>query len=290
MHPIARNEDQQYDSEDEISIIDILRFFIDGWKAMLSFTVIGALLGIGYVATGTPQYKTTAIIAPALVSGTYVETLVDLRRKLKIPTYYSSETYKACGLEDAVTNGSALVEILVPTLKKDEALDQIEFISKSNDTNTNCLNSVLEDIRIDHANLAEPLIAASSTQLSNLKQRLNEAKALKDLYNDRIFNMSLTSLNNFPAGILFYKSAMTEAETNIATITNQINDLTTSFTEPHTRPTKFVKPIFSSNTPIDSKRMMKVLAAIFIGLLFSIIYLVGKKYSAKLKEISKPTE
>ena len=102
--------------------------------------------------------------------------------------------------------------------------------------------------------------------------------------------MSLSNLNNFPAGILFYKLAMTEAETNIANLTNQIDDLTTSFTEPHTRPTKFVKPIFTSNIQIDSKRMMKVLAAIFIGLLFSIIYLVGKKYSAKLKEISKPTE
>ncbi len=290
MHPIVRNEDQQYDSEDEISIIDILRFFIDGWKAMLSFTVIGALLGIGYVATGTPQYKATAIIAPALVSGTYVETLVDLRRKLKIPTYYSSETYKACGLEDAATNGSALVEILVPTLKKDEALDQIEFVSKSNVTNTNCLNSVLDDIRIDHAILAKPIIKSSSDKLNNLKQRLLEARALKDLYNDRILNMSLVNLNNFLAGILFYKSARTEAETNIANLVNQIDDLTTSFTEPHTQPTKFVKPIFTSNIQIDSKRMMKVLAAIFIGLLFSIIYLVGKKYSAKLKEISKPTE
>jgi hypothetical protein len=290
MHPIARNEDQQYDSEDEISIIDILRFFIDGWKAMLSFTVIGALLGIGYVAIETPQYKATAIIVPAFVNGTQVETLVDLRRKLKIPTYYSSETYKACGLEDAVTNGSALAETLVPTLKKDEALDQIEFISKSNDTNTNCLNSVLEDIRIDHANLAEPIIKASSAKLNGLKQRLFEASALRDLYNDRILNMSLVNLNNFPAGILFYKSAMTEADTNVANLTNQINDLTTSFTEPHTQPTKFVKSIFTSNIQIDSKKMMKVMAAIFIGLFFSIIYLVGKKYSAKLKEISKPTE
>jgi hypothetical protein len=290
MHPIARNEDQQYDSEDEISIIDILRFFIDGWKAMLSFTVIGALLGISYVAIGTPQYKATAIIVPAFANGTQVETLVDLRRKLKIPTYYSSETYRACGLEDAVTNGSALAETLVPTLKKDEALDQIEFISKSNDTNTNCLNSVLEDIRIDHADLAEPIIKASSAKLNGLKQRLFEASALRDLYNDRILNMSLVNLNNFPAGILFYKSAMTEADTNVANLTNQINDLTTSFTEPHTRPTKFVKPIFTSNIQIDSKKMMKVMAAIFIGLFFSIIYLVGKKYSAKLKEISKPTE
>jgi hypothetical protein len=290
MHPIARNEDQQYDSEDEISIIDILRFFIDGWKAMLSFTVIGALLGISYVAIGTPQYKATAIIVPAFANGTQVETLVDLRRKLKIPTYYSSETYRACGLEDAVTNGSALAETLVPTLKKDEALDQIEFISKSNDTNTNCLNSVLEDIRIDHANLAEPIIKASSAKLNGLKQRLFEASALRDLYNDRILNMSLVNLNNFPAGILFYKSAMTEADTNVANLTNQINDVTTSFTEPHTRPTKFVKPIFTSNIQIDSKKMMKVMAAIFIGLFFSIIYLVGKKYSAKLKEISKPTE
>jgi hypothetical protein len=285
-----RNEDHQYDSEDEISIIDILRFFIDGWKTILSFTVIGALLGIGYVVIGTPHYKATAVIVPAFANGTQVETLVDLRRKLKIPTYYSSETYKACGLEDAVTNGSALAETLVPTLKKDEALDQIEFISKSNDTNTNCLNSVLEDIRIDHANLAEPIIKASSAKLNGLKQRLFEASALRDLYNDRILNMSLVNLNNFPAGILFYKSAMTEADTNVANLTNQINDVTTSFTEPHTRPTKFVKPIFTSNIQIDSKKMMKVMAAIFIGLFFSIIYLVGKKYSAKLKEISKPTE
>ena len=75
MSPVERNDDQQYDSEDEISILDILRFFIDGWKTICSFTLIGTLLGVGYVAIGTPQYKATAIIEPAYVTGFPVESM-----------------------------------------------------------------------------------------------------------------------------------------------------------------------------------------------------------------------
>ena len=291
MSPVERNDDQQYDSEDEISILDILRFFIDGWKTICSFTLIGTLLGVGYVAIGGPQYKATAIIEPAYVTGFPVESIESLRRKLKSATYYSSETYKACGLEGVSKDGDVLVDrLLPPAAKKDAPLDQIEFISSSKDTNINCLNSVLEDVRREHEKQKKSKIEAAKDVLEALEQRLKEAVLRRNLYDDRILNMSLTSLNNFPASILFYKLAMTEAETNITNLTNQIDDLTISLTEPHTRPTKFVKPIFTSNIQIDSKKMMKVLEAIFIGLLSSIIYLVGKKYSVKLKEISKPIE
>ena len=291
MHPIVRNEDQQYDSEDEISIIDILRFLIDGWKTMFSFTVIGALLGIGYVAIGATQYKATALISPALVNGSEIESITALRRKLKIPTYYSSETYQACGLEGASKDGDTLVDrLLPPTAKKDAPLDQIEFVSSSKDTNINCLNSVLEDIRIEQEILKKSIIDASKTAIETLEQRLKEAKQRRDLYDDRILNMSLVNLNSFPAGILFYQAARVESDSSVASLASEISAGIRRLSDPQTRPAQFTTPIYASEVQVDSKRMMKVLAAIFIGLLFSIIYLVGKKYSAKLKEISKPTE
>lgn len=291
MSPVERNDDQQYDSEDEISILDILRFFIDGWKTICSFTLIGTLLGVGYVTIGTPQYKATAIIEPAYVTGFPVESMEILRRKLKLASYYSSETYKACGLEGASKDGDALVDrLLPPAAKKDAPLDQIEFISSSKDTNINCLNSVLEDVRRDHEKLKKSASDAAKDTIEVLKRRLEETVRQRDLYTDRILNMSLVNLNNFPAGILFYQTAKVGADSIVASLTSQISSGMRELSDPQTRPARFITPIYASEVQVDSKRMMKVLAAVFIGLIFSIIYLVGKKYSAKLKkEISKPT-
>ena len=217
MSPVERNDDQQYDSEDEISILDILRFFIDGWKTICSFTLIGTLLGVGYVAIGTAQYKATAIIEPAYVgiptptptlssaSSSPVEPIEVLRRKLKSPSYYSSETYQACGFEGIAKHGDSLIDTLIPpTAKKDAPIDQIEFISDSKDTNIKCLTSVLEDILRDHEKLKEPFISAIKRKIAVLELRLDDAKREKDLYDLRIINLTVQEAQKFPAGILFY--------------------------------------------------------------------------------------
>ena len=290
MNPLERNDDQQFDSEDEISILDILRFFIDGWKTILSFTLIGALIGFGYVTTGAApqQYKAIAIIEPAYINSAPVESMETLRRKLKSASYYSSETYKACGLEGAFKDGDVLVNRLL-TAKKDAPLDQIEFVSNSNDTNINCLNSVLEDIRREQEKDKKRLIDTAKSDLEVLERRLNEAKKLRDSYDDRIANTSLVNLNNYPAGIFFYQSARAESDSSVVSLSTHISSIMKGLADPQTRSARFIIPIYASEVQVDSKRMMKVLAAVFIGLLFSIIYLVGKKYLAKLKkEISKP--
>ena len=301
MSPVERNDDQQYDSEDEISILDILRFFIDGWKTICSFTLIGTLLGVGYVAIGTAQYKATAIIEPAYVgiptptlsstSSSPVEPIEALRRKLKSPSYYSSETYQACGFEGMAKHGDSLTNTLIPsTAKKDAPIDQIEFISNSKDTNIKCLTSVLADISRDHEKLKEPFIAVMKNRILNLELRLDESKREKAIYDLRINGLTVQEAEKFPAGILFYSAARKDIEAIIAQTVNELDFMRSGLLLPQTRPARFVTPIYASEVEVDSKRMIKVLAAAFIGLFFSIIYLVGKKYSAKLKkEISKPT-
>ena len=305
MNPIVRNEDQQYDSEDEISIIDILRFFVDGWKTMLSFTVIGALLGIGYVATGTPQYKATAIIEPAYVGtptptptptlsttlNSPVESIEVLRRKLKSPSYYSSETYQACGFEGMAKHGDNLTDTLMPpTAKKDAPIDQIEFISTSIDTNVKCLTSVLDDIRRDHEKLKEPFIKSMENKITNLELQLDEAKREKFSNDRKILDLTNQEAQKNLSVAQYNLLVKKETDATITQIVNELDRLRLGLLEPQTRSARFVTPIYASEIRVDSKRMMKVLAAIFIGLIFSIIYLVGKKYSVKLKEISKPTE
>ena len=299
MNPIVRNEDQQYDSEDEISIIDILRFFVDGWKTMLSFTVIGALLGIGYVTIGTPQYRATAMIEPAYVGtptlsttlNSPVESIEVLRRKLKSPSYYSSETYQTCGFEGMAKDGDSLTDTVIPpTAKKDAPIDQIEFISTSMDTNVKCLTSVLDDIRRDHEKLKEPFIKSMENKITNLELRLDEAKREKFSNDRKILDLTNQEAQKNLSVAQYNLLVKKETDATITQIVNELDRLKLELSEPQTRSARFVTPIYASEIRVDSKRMMKVLAAIFIGLIFSIIYLVGKKYSVKLKEISKPTE
>ena len=188
-------------------------------------------------------------------------------------------------------HGDSLTNTLIPsTAKKDAPIDQIEFISNSKDTNIKCLTSVLEDIHKDHEKLKEPFVNAMKSRITNLELRLDEAKREKGIYDLRISNLTIQEAQKFPAGILFYSTIRKDVEAIIAKTQNEIDVMRAGLLSPQTRPARFITPIYASEVPVDSRGMMKVLAAVFIGLIFSIIYLVGKKYSAKLKkEISKPT-
>jgi hypothetical protein len=214
-----------------------------------------------------------------------------LRRKLKSPSYYSSETYQACGFEGMAKDGDSLTDTLIPpTAKKDALIDQIEFISNSKDTNIKCLTSVLDDIRRDHEKLKEPFIKSMENKITNLELRLDEAKREKFSNDRKILDLTNQEAQKYPTATQYNLLVKKETDATITQIVNELDRLKLGLSEPETRSARFVTPIYASEIRVDSKRMMKVLTAIFIGLLFSIIYLVGKKYSAKLKkEISKPT-
>lgn len=97
--------------QDEISLIDIYEFFRDGWKALVAFSLLGLSVGLVTAVVLPEKFQASALIEPASVAKKVkddaigkgsIESSAILAEKMKVPTYYSEATIKACDLTDVV--------------------------------------------------------------------------------------------------------------------------------------------------------------------------------------------
>ena len=84
--------------EDEISLLDIIQFFIDNKLSIAISTFACGALGLAYGLITPPQYEASMSIQMATVANNPVEAPAVLLEKMKLPTYFSVGTLKACDL------------------------------------------------------------------------------------------------------------------------------------------------------------------------------------------------
>ena len=108
--------------EDEISIKDIVDFLLESWKAILATGLVGLLGAAGFIVFTPSQYEATAQIQMAQIApnnnnnnnnnnsnplGVNVEDPNLLMARLKLPSSYTEDEIKACGLDPNVYQGFA---------------------------------------------------------------------------------------------------------------------------------------------------------------------------------------
>lgn len=302
MDSLNSGKEEQYGNGASISIIDCLQFFVDGYKTMLTLALLGALLGLCYEKLTVKKYRAAAILETGYV-GTLqnpgssvstrtavnsnsipIETMPELKRKMRSPTYYSSETYKNCGLNGASQDGQVLVDTLIPLLpKKDAPVDELEFTSDSVEVNISCLNSVLGDIIKDHESLKIPILEVLQKQVANLEAKLNNSMSEKELYLDRIKHLNNEQSHKGISEILIFTRMLKETEATILQTQNELAVASSTLVSPQTRRPQYTTPIYASENPVSGNVKLKVLICFFVGFFTSIIYLIGKKSMSIMK-------
>ncbi len=168
-------EETMEHGEDEISLLDIIQFFIDNKLSIAISTFACGALGLGYGLIAPPKYEASMSIQMAMVANTPVEAPAVLLEKMKLPTYFSVVTLKACDLMEAANPGSDLSKQLKPLVNKNAPFITTSFRASSTDEAKTCLQAVLADIRSQQKILTEPIIEQKQSHLSNLKERLSTA-------------------------------------------------------------------------------------------------------------------
>lgn len=260
--------------ENEISIKEIIIFISESWKSIAISGVIGGLLATGYAFISPPTYEAKANIQVAKVGGLDVEPPSMLVDRLKMPTYYSAESYSACNVINQVEPGEEIVKNLNPFLLKTSPIVVVTYKKNTREDAQKCLEAIVNDIRSNQNLLAKPILEKTKKELTSLKQQMNAAEQIVKLLPSKNSSFDFSD-SKFSASVLLFATFVSK-ENEINNLRTQINNLEFSLTEPQTKETFLTVPIHIPNQNVSPKRPLILMGGV-VGLFLGFLFMIGKR-------------
>ena len=276
--------DQQHQRvvEDEILLIDIMRFLEGAYKTILIFGVFGIAAAIAYLTITPNQYEATAQILMAQISAAVnnsntkispllinIEEPALLIFRLSSPTSFTPEVVAACGLQDQANAALALSKLIKLTIPKGVAnVVELKTFSGSQQIAQDCALAMFDLIKNTQAQIVAPYIEETKIKLADKQERLQKAHDLV-ARSDKSFAVKSANYLSTRDEILFLIEEI-EALKNIVTYNQN-------------RATRIVTPIYSSDMPIAPKKRNILAAGLFGGLFFGLLIALSRRVVSKLK-------
>ncbi len=267
--------------EDEISLVDILRFLKGAWKTIAITGLAGIIFSIAYLAITPKQYEAIAQIAMAQIIaannnnnnmnplGVNIEEPALLIARLSSPTSFTPQVIAACGLEDQANAALALSKSIKLTIPKGVAnVIELKTFGKTPLSAQECNLAVFELITITQSQIAAPYIADAKVKLDDDIERLAKVKDF----------MAKADKSGSAMGAA-YLSTRDEMRFLLDEITALKNIVISS----QSRATRLVSPIYASDTPIAPKKSMVLAIGLFGGLFLGLLIALGRQLTLKIK-------
>lgn len=255
---------------EEISLREIVQFLQEGKRWIISALVIFMLIGVAYLWLTPPQYSASANIIMASVADKSVEEPDMLAEKLKLPLYYSENSFKACNvLDENPTPGEFLAENLKRAVNKNAPIVSIKVKGDTPDQARQCLEAVISDIRKKQNILAKPILDTKKSHMRLLQQKIAAAEKLTEKFQAEKLKFNFDD-QKFSASALLLATII-EKETEVKEWRYQLNDLEITLAEPQTKETTLVTPIYASPAKTEPKALLVLLSSAIAGLFFGIV-------------------
>ena len=269
------------DSEDEISLLDIIQFFIDNKVFIGAATALSGLVGLILGFWLPPQYEATMNIQMAMVANAPVEAPSLVVEKMKLPLYFSASTWDVCDTDQEMTPSRTLAKKLNPILNKNAPFIGLSYRAESPDAAKKCLQAVLDDVRNKQQIIADPIIKQKQTYLLTLKDKLAAAEAVAKFFTSQKQDMQFKD-DRFSVNALILATRLSK-ENEVKDLRNQIVDLEISLTPPQTQETFLAAPIFGSPQKVAPSRSLILAIALMAGFMLSIFGVLGRKAWISIK-------
>jgi LPS O-antigen subunit length determinant protein (WzzB/FepE family) len=274
-------EEAMEHSEDEISLLDIIQFFIDNKLHIAISTFACGALGLAYGLITPPKYEASMSLQMAVVANTPVEAPAVLLEKMKLPTYFSVGTLNACKMTDSTNPGADLSKQLKPLVNKNAPFITTSFRAPSTDEAKTCLQAVLADVRSQQKILAEPIIKQKQTYLATLKDKLESAEQVAKFLALQKQDFQFKD-DKFSANALVLATRLSK-DNEVKDLRNQIVDLELALSEPQTRETFLAAPMFSSPHKVAPSRSLILAIALMAGFMLGVFGVLGRKAWVSIK-------
>ncbi len=258
--------------EDEISLADIVAFLSDNFKALILGALAALVLAGGYLGFAPARYKATANVQMASVDGELIEAPAVLVEKLKLPLYFSQDSWRTCGTDDERRPSRTLAKELSPTVNRNAPFVSLTFTGPSPAAATACLEAVVREIGAKQSDMSLPLIAIRQANLKALKEKQAEVQALLKLL-PKIQSGTSFSDAKFPAVSLMLATALTK-EAEMRELQQDIAEAELNLASPKTQGTTLAAPIYAPNVPSGPAAWVVLLAASVAGAMLAAVLLL----------------
>ncbi len=261
---MSENPYQQI-TEDEISLKDIVDFFLESWKTILAFGVLGLAASITFLLITPSQYEATAQIQMAQISsnnnnnntnplGVNVEEPNLLLARMRTPSSYSVDEFKACGLDNSKSPAEDLAKLAkFSSVKGVTTIVELKIRMESKQQVIACAQSLFENIRDSQNDIIKPYIEEAKSLLVKYQSRLEDAK------------MMVARADKSGAAL---SSAYLANRDEVKFLTDESNRLNTFITAGDARQAKLVSPIYASDVPVFPKKRLSLVLGLMAGLFF----------------------
>ena len=264
--------------DQEISIIDILRFLKSAWKTIAIAGLAGIVLSIVYLAITPKQYEATAQIVMAQLGttnnnpnplGVNIEEPALLVSRMSLPTSFTPQTMAACGLADISNSGATLAKGIKLALAKGVAnVVELKTFGPSQEAALSCANAIFELIKTTQSQILMPYIEESKIKLADDEARLAKAKDLVARADKSGSVMSAAYLST---------------RDEIRYLLDEITALKNVVASNQNRMTRLVAPIYASDLPISPKKRMALAGGLFGGLFLGLLIALARQMIARVK-------
>ena len=253
-------------SDDEVSLWDILNFLKDGWRWLAGGVVAGAVGSIGFVLVTPAQFEATAIVQPATVGmstgasastttkGVEVEPVVQTLERLKLPTFYDEAMLKAC----EAPSRQALSGCVKASQVKGNALIQVSYRAPSTALAEACVNAVVGQLTRSQTTIAEPVMKTLEEQLVLTKKQLTEAEGFQGQLEKRV-------VSSADSASLLMLSALSKRE-EIARLQKLLIEEKVQLSAPLTQPMQLLEPIYAPERAVAPKQLPILVGGLLGGL------------------------
>jgi hypothetical protein len=196
-------------------------------------------------------------------------------------SYYSKETFLNCNPDfykdkdkdkDIDYDISGLVKASVT---KDGDLIQLLMQDKNKKVIKDCLNSMVDDIRISQSIIAEPLIQLKNNELRLLEEKLKNAEEFKAKLNEKQIKELKINGERFSVDLLYTNMILFNSKDIEETIT-EINKVKIDLSSEQTKPANKVLPIDIEKKSFPTPKL-GALIGLFLGLCLGILMALIKQ-------------
>ena len=264
--------------DDEISLADIIKFFRKNIKTLVSFILLGGLLGGLYGKFADPVYNGSVLLSPAKIAGEFVVEPKVTLTKLNMNSYYPKEAFIACNptfYKDKDIDYD-MSDIVKASITKDGNLIELLMQSSNKQVIHECLNSIVDALNVSQKIIAEPLIESKKTELILNEQKLKLAEEFQTQLNDNQIKNLKTTKSRFANNDVLHTSIALNNALEIKTLMEQKNKINAELSSPNTKDAGKVLPINIERKSFPSEKLGLLLGLFLGGFLGFFISLMRK--------------
>lgn len=173
--------------DNDLSYNAVRDFLVSSSRTILFSAVLIGTAGVIVSFVLPAKYSASVSVASARVDGNAVESATSLLERMKSPSFYSADVFRACGMDTMDDPDVALLRFLKIDIPRNSEAVRISIKHGDPDVGVQCLSAVVNDVERNQQSLWSALVSRveeklrqSQTDLIRLeKQRTSELDLLK---------------------------------------------------------------------------------------------------------------